>query len=247
MLFLTLGLSIAPFTQSVQAATINETKVTSTSKSGQTPSTYKNWLNEKIKNSKDASEKSDLKATLKQFESLSTSDQEKFVSYINNKEFIINALKTGTNAKNKKTVINSDVSITKDTVKEIEPKNSLFDSMLYSSDEISKKAQVSNTLEILGVDILKTTAWVRYHHNSSTVTSVDSANFVTSRNLLPGCSSSWSTPEKTIDDEGRAVATADITFTFLYKGWGPTIGSAEMGVRGDADENVDGWLTPYES
>lgn len=246
-LILTLGLSIAPFTQQgVQAATIDSKQdtVVSTSKSGQTPITYKNWLNEKIKNSNDASEKADLKTALKKFESLSTSDQEKFLNYINDSNFVINSLKKGTNSKSKKTIINNDVSFTvsKDTVKDTSQS-------LYSTDSttVTKKGQVSNTLTILGIDILKTTAWVRYHHDDSTVTSVDSSDFMTSRNLLPGCSSSWSEPDEYIDDDGRAVATADITFNFIYKGWGPTIGSAQMGVRGDADENIDGWLTPYES
>lgn len=154
-----------------------------------------------------------------------------------------NTLKDNSN----KISINNDVVVTTTTSLENEnstTKNIQIASYSASSEAVSYKASQSRVLTILGIDIVKTSGWVRYTHTDSAIISVDSANFTTVRNLLPGCSTSWSTPDKYIDDD-KAVATSDLTFSFTYKGWGPTIGSCEIGVTGDVYEDVDGWLTEY--
>jgi hypothetical protein len=265
-LLLTVGLSFGQFGQAVFAADLgtnnkNASITESVKNHEMTVSQYENWLETQV-NSASGNDKVDLKVQLEKFKALSDEKKAEIVKYVNNPEFIIKSFEKSTKSTknqvkadslessnikhNNSTVnnINSDVKVITTTVTANE--KSKIKTLADDDDSTTYKATQSRVLEIAGVDIVKTTGWVRYHHDDSKIVSVDDGNFLTDRNLLPLCTSSWS-KVSTYKDGDKAVASADLSFNFVYKSFGPTIGSASQGVTGNVDEEVDGWLTPYES
>lgn len=237
--------------------TTNTSSIESLSQSSigtMTTTSYISWLNQKISQST-GSEKSNFSTVLKQFKSLTKEQQAKFINYMNNPQFLKEAISLANNKSKKlslsdskldtNTVVkyNDDITVnsscTIDTSKNV-------GSTLVSLDGIAGqiKATYTQSVTFLGINVLQAVIWVRYTTDGEEVTSVDSADAFTGANYFPGLKTDWGDVVTDYNSQ-KAWATSDLTFSFIYKTSITEYGSCEVGVEGDVDKNVDGWVEEY--
>ncbi|MFW2491755.1 hypothetical protein ACN077_24840 [Clostridium chromiireducens] len=96
----------------------------------------------------------------------------------------------------------------------------------------------------MGIDVLKAVIWIRYSTDGEDVISADDGNAFTATNYFPGLACDWSDVSTDYNSQ-KAWGTADLSFSFIYKTSVTEFGSCEIGVEGDADRNVDGWVNEY--
>ncbi|WP_238916009.1 hypothetical protein [Clostridium sp. YIM B02555] len=231
-----------------------------------TKDSYISWFNEKIKKST-GSEKADLKTALSQFKALTKEKQDKFIEYLNNPEIMSNAIKTANNAvkqevkksslsslnsssqstSNKVFKYNDDIKVTVSSNVEDTDKSNKSNSISKSSYGDAQEHKVTGTykdaITLFDVDVFQAIIWVKYTHNGDEVLSVDDGNAYTGKNYSPLLDTNWSDVSLDYNSQ-KAWATSDVTFSLIWKGLGVKYGSAELGVQGDVNKNIEGWTTP---
>jgi hypothetical protein len=208
---------------------------------------YEAWFNEKINNA-DKDEKKELEETFKQYQNLSLDDQNKFVNYMFDptvqeeiaETFLI--IPEGTTTK----LNEGDISITSSSHPNLGGEASYANGPegIAPAGYQSRKAIYYRYVTFFGIKVFQTTSWVRYEHNGTNISKVIGGNHFTSINYNPSLSTSYSLSVNWSNNT-TAYSSSDLTFSFVWEGFGIIYGSGELGVWGNVNNNAGGWYTPY--
>ncbi|MEG0051151.1 MAG: hypothetical protein RR712_03145 [Terrisporobacter sp.] len=228
--------SLPSFADSYQQSLSEQKNIEYNFKTGITKSNYENWLAQ-----------TQSKETLDEYNSLSEQDKDLLISYLSDINLMSLALTTNVAPNQTKTLANGNIEIGMTEDIEVIPNDNSLDLNDFQSKATqNRRVTYSRYIHIKGVKILQTTSWVTYTHNGKTVTSVNDRNHFTSINLNPVLRTSYSGMTKGGKGSTTAYSTADLSFTYIIEGYGPTLASGRLRVNGTVKNVGSGSYTPYK-
>lgn len=191
---------------------------------------YKNW----ILTSQLDSSSPDRAQFLSEFEALTPTQQQLFVSYLNDKDLMKSVITSFLQSKEPQ--VYADGNITVEEVTDFDSPNTLA--------TYSTKTTHTRTIRFFGIDVVKVSNYVEFTHNRSSVLGVTRGGMITGKNYVPFLGISYSNDALYIQSN-RAYHVSDLTCEFLYEGSGIVYASAEYGVYGTPGGANGYWVTPY--
>ncbi len=158
------------------------------------------------------------------FSELSIKDQNKFIRYMNNPEFLLKALKN----KNSEIKIKKNLSISRIN------KNSRLS--IYNN-----KATYKETAYLMWIKFLEVKAWIRYSHNWNKIVEIQGSNALVTRNYMI-----WTSHEFTWGftkiQWNKAMFITDLTFYITIKELWFIMDSMKVWVWWDTNWDEGGWI-----
>lgn len=191
---------------------------------------YKNW----ILTSQLDSSSADRAQFFSEFEALTPTQQQLFVSYLNDEDLMKSVVTSFLQSKEPQ--VYADGNITVEEVTDFDSPNTLA--------TYSTKATHTRTIQFFGIDVVEVSNYVEYTHNGSSILGVTRGGMITGKNFVPFLGISYSNDSLYVQSN-RAYHVSDLTCEFLYEGSGIVYGSAEYGVYGTPSGTVGYWVTPY--
>lgn len=172
--------------------------------------------------------------TFNQFSRLSQWDQEIFLSYINNPEKLKAAIENPENT-------HGEVVMRKNIVSRSEWV-SWF--RFYNSSRLrTQHIEFSNALNILGIDVIRITAWMKYQHDGSKIREILSSGTRIDRNI--SVISGYDVQGETSYHDGNiATYQSYINVTFSYSALNLRLVTVDMGVRWNIYGRTWYWWQP---
>lgn len=195
-----------------------------------TVESYKDW----IKLNVDSEYANDF---LKEFNALTSDEQELFITYLNDVDLIAEIFNAIFNTYDSVTLGKGDINISSSFSYQNENAENE-----YKSNIQNRVATADRWVDILGITVFQYSAEMRYSHNGSTVTRIDHANIWISRNLFPFTTSTWG--NKSTYGVGTSTATHIdyCTWSFTHPSLGLTFGTHQIEITGNVRNQTNFWI-----
>lgn len=192
---------------------------------------YKEWLASQI-NMKD-SNSYEAQVFLNEFNHLTETEQELFVSYINDSDLLLDMLNSLFSSNDNVELANGDIVISNSQTLGNEEKVATSRAAVQH-----RKGTATRNVSVLGVKVFEYSGEIRYSHNGSAIKEISHANIWISTNWLPLVSFSWD--NETTYGVGTTVAhhIKYCTWSFVHEKLGLTYGTHQIEITGSVSNST---------
>lgn len=192
---------------------------------------YKEWIASQ-NNMKD-SNSYEAQVFLNEFNNLTETEQELFVSYINDSDLLLDVMNSLFNNEDYVELANGDIVISNSQTLSNEEK------LVTSRAALQyRKGTASANVSVLGVKVFEYSGEIRYGHNGSAIKEISHANIWISTNWLPLLDFSWD--NQTTYGIGTTVAhhIKYCTWSFVHEKFGVTYGTHQIEITGSVSNST---------